>query len=262
MTFSPTFLDWLLVALLTSMIIVDHWLFAALGRRANPEAGTARVRYYAFVIGYEWALAVGVLALWVGYRRPWGVLLLGVPSGWRLAAGLVFAAAYFAFAAWQSRVLRERPEAVERLRHQVHALEDLLPHTPHERAVFRYLSVTAGICEEILFRGYLLALMSHFTGLAIAVPIAALLFGMAHTYQGPAGILKTGLAGLVLTFIALGSASLLPGILVHIGLDLSSGDLGYQFLSSTPQAASAPLPRAAPDGSGSESSAAQGGTRI
>jgi membrane protease YdiL (CAAX protease family) len=236
MTFTPGLLDWLLVPALTCTIIVDHCLFAALRRQPTAERSTAaRLRYYAFVMAYQWALVVGVLALWIGRGRPWSALLLGVPSGWPFAAALLVAAFYFPFAARQSRALQERPEAMKRLRHRLGSLEDLLPHTPRERTVFRYLAVTAGISEEILFRGFLLTIIAHVTGLVIAVPVAALLFGLSHAYQGRTGILKTGLVGLVLTFIVLGSGSLLPGIVLHIGLDLSSGDVGYELLSPTPK---------------------------
>jgi uncharacterized protein len=228
MTFTPSSGDWLLVAVLTSMIIVDHVLFATLRRQS-----TARVRYYTFTIAYEWALVLGVLALWIGYGRPWSVLRLGVPSGWPFAVLLLAAAFYFQFAARQSRVLREHPKAIARLRGRFQSLEDLIPHTPREHEVFRYLAVTAGVCEEILFRGFLLALVAHFTGLIVAVPVAAVLFGLAHAYQGGVGILKTGLVGLVLTLIVLGSGSLLPAIVLHIGIDLTSGDLGYLVLSAS-----------------------------
>jgi uncharacterized protein len=253
MTFAPSLLDWLLLVLLASLTIVDHWVFAMVRRPATPERRTVtRVRYYGFLIAYQWALVAGVLALWIGYRRPWSLLLLGMPTGWRFLGACVLAAAYCALAARQSRLLQRRPELRGVLRRQVQSLEDLLPHTLRERAVFRAVAATAGICEEILFRGFLLAFVSHFTGLLIAVPVAALLFGLAHTYQGPVGILKAGVFGLVVTLVALAAASLLAGIVVHMGVDFYSGELGYDLLSSAQQTADAPLARLPVEGSTSE----------
>jgi hypothetical protein len=236
MTFTPSFPDWLLVAALTGLLIVDHWLFAALRRVPRAERrAAARIRYYAFFMAYQSALVAGVVALWIAYGRPWSALLLGTPSGWPFAAMLLAAAAYFPFATRQSASLRRRPEAIARLRGRLDSLENLLPHTPREHTVFRYVAATAGICEEILFRGFLLSLIAHFTGLVIAVPVAALLFGLGHAYQGPVGILRTGAVGLVLTLVVLGAGSLLPGIILHIGIDLISGDVGYLLLSAAPR---------------------------
>jgi hypothetical protein len=41
---------------------------------------------------------------------------------------------------------------------------------------------------------------------------------------------KTALVGLILAFIALSSASLLPAMLLHAALDWNSGELGYRVL--------------------------------
>jgi membrane protease YdiL (CAAX protease family) len=98
----------------------------------------------------------------------------------------------------------------------------LLPNTLSERAGFLFVSITAGICEEILYRGFLI---QYFTHLAMSLPVivalvvASLSFGLGHTYQGWKGVLGTTIGGLAFGFLFLLTGSLLPGIILHILVD-------------------------------------------
>lgn len=66
----------------------------------------------------------------------------------------------------------------------------LLPHTPLEFVWWFGLSLTAGICEELIFRGYLLQQISAWTGRPmLGVMLSALIFGSVHLYEGAAAIL-------------------------------------------------------------------------
>jgi membrane protease YdiL (CAAX protease family) len=107
----------------------------------------------------------------------------------------------------------------------------LVPHTPTERRLWTLVSISAGVCEEIFARGFLLSLVAGFAGLIAAVPIAALLFGLGHSYQGWSGILKTGMIGFILTIVALVSGSLIPVMVMHFAIDYITGDVGYAIVS-------------------------------
>ena len=52
------------------------------------------------------------------------------------------------------------------------------------------------------------------------VLVAAVAFGLAHAYQGRAGILLTGLLGGVMAALYLGTGSLLLPVLLHAAIDL------------------------------------------
>jgi membrane protease YdiL (CAAX protease family) len=85
------------------------------------------------------------------------------------------------------------------------------------------VGVTAGVCEEWLYRGFFLALVAAVApGLPgpVLVLVAALAFGLAHAYQGPAGVLTTGVLGGVLAAVYLSSGSLLLPVLLHAVIDL------------------------------------------
>jgi uncharacterized protein len=88
------------------------------------------------------------------------------------------------------------------------------------------LSVTAGICEETVFRGYL---QRQFMALTKSVPIGILLsavaFGAAHSYQGLAGAARIGLQGALLGILANWRKSVRPGMIAHAWGDAFAGAL-------------------------------------
>jgi membrane protease YdiL (CAAX protease family) len=101
----------------------------------------------------------------------------------------------------------------------------LVPRSKKERQLFFFVSLTAGICEEFLLRGVLFAtVMSLFPALPLyaMLVICALLFGVAHAYQGVKGIAQTSAVGLFLGLLYLATGSLIPGMILHFVMDLSS----------------------------------------
>ena len=117
-----------------------------------------------------------------------------------------------------------------RIRPNLAYAEPLLPHTSGERRLFWLVSLTAGVCEEVFFRGFLIWFLSAWMGLVLAVLVSSAIFGAGHIYMGWAQAPKTALVGLVLAFVALGSASLVPAMLLHAALDWNSGELGYRVI--------------------------------
>ena len=107
------------------------------------------------------------------------------------------------------------------------AVSALLPSTEAERLTWLLVASTVGVCEEIVFRGYLQAQLSAFTRSALlGVLLQALLFGGAHLEQGAGAALRIGAYGLILGALAQHRRSLLPGIVCHVAIDLVSGLLG------------------------------------
>jgi membrane protease YdiL (CAAX protease family) len=99
----------------------------------------------------------------------------------------------------------------------------LLPRTAKERRSFAGLALTAGICEEVLYRGFLLAVavaLAPELGPWRLVLVSALGFAVAHTYQGVAGMLTAGVLGAGFAVLFLGSGSLLLPVLYHVLIDL------------------------------------------
>jgi membrane protease YdiL (CAAX protease family) len=103
-------------------------------------------------------------------------------------------------------------------------VRDLLPRTTWEKAEFVGLSLVAGINEEVAYRGYALSAFGLLVaGPWLAVAASSIPFAILHAYQGPIGILRTGLVGFALGASVLLSGSLLPAILGHAAIDILSG---------------------------------------
>lgn len=91
-----------------------------------------------------------------------------------------------------------------------------------ERLLATGLAIGAGVSEELLFRGLLLAAAVDLLRVtpSVALLIVSIGFGAMHRYQGWWGVIGTSLVGLVLGGLYLTSHSLLVPVLIHILVDL------------------------------------------
>lgn len=165
----------------------------------------------------KWALTAAVLAA-LAFQGVWPARI-GLSTQVRGGrGGLVAAGAALLLGAALTVVLRRRRALRRRLLRPVAAI---LPVTMRERRVFALLAVTAGVTEEICYRGFL----AHEAAAAGLPPAAALVavsaaFGLAHLYQGLAGVAGTALAGYALGGLAASSGSLVLPIVLHVLVDL------------------------------------------
>jgi membrane protease YdiL (CAAX protease family) len=115
------------------------------------------------------------------------------------------------------RRMARRGEQVPRPRR----LDIVLPGTRAERLWACAVSVSAGVCEEVLFRGLLIT-----AGIAagwppvVAVLASSALFGLVHLYQGWLGMVFATAFGLFAAWIYLRTGSLLLPIVLHVVMDL------------------------------------------
>jgi uncharacterized protein len=98
----------------------------------------------------------------------------------------------------------------------------LVPSNNRERLLWAAVAVSAGICEELVFRGWLVATLQSelgVGGLSLLVAAAAI-FGLAHIYQGVSGVVLTTLLGAFFCVVYLKTGSLLVPILLHTAIDI------------------------------------------
>jgi membrane protease YdiL (CAAX protease family) len=137
--------------------LLDHFvLWPYLLRKVSSGDAGARTRVYGIIMAWEWLAAIYVAGRWWVLARPWTALWLLPPRGWRLLASAIAVLAGAALWRSQTRALArlsaaKRAALVQRSGH----LLALSPHTAAECRWFVGLSVTAGICEEVLYRGFL-----------------------------------------------------------------------------------------------------------
>ena len=221
----------------------DHALFVALAllfplraawfgyrrlvQAPEPEVPRVRMSLYRQAIVLQWSLTAVTLLVWAWRGRAWaalGVVPRATPAALALAA---LAVAAIVLVAFQRRRTLSSATALAHVRDQLGHVERMLPRRPAELRRFYALAVTAGACEELLYRGYLFWYLEQWIGLVPAVVVATAIFGFGHLYQGRRGVLTTALVGLVLGVIYLVSGSLYLGMLLHALADAHSGQLAY-----------------------------------
>lgn len=206
------------------------WLWPRHVRAVDAGDATARSRTYRRILWEEWLLAAAVVAVMVGAGRSLSVLSLVAPSGWRLWVGAALPLVYAVLLVTQARALVARPAALAKLRERLQPLRALVPQTPGEFRLFVPLSLTAGVCEELLFRGYLVWVLQAWIGLWPAAVASMVLFGLGHAYQGRQFGVRAFFAGAGMGVLAIATGSLLPGMALHALIDLGSGYITYMAL--------------------------------
>ena len=101
----------------------------------------------------------------------------------------------------------------------------LIPTTPFGKFVWVVVSFTAGFCEEIAFRGYLmtrLRLVGKFRSWLIPSIVSALAFGICHAYQGIPGFIMLSIYGLLFSLLYIRTGRLWPCILAHSVQDVAN----------------------------------------
>ncbi len=102
-----------------------------------------------------------------------------------------------------------------------------IPQTPLELAVFLVLALSAGFCEELVFRGYLMRQLSAWTGSRTAgLLLQGIVFGLGHGYYRWVMVAIMVLAWL-LGLLARWRRSLLPGMLFHAVQDSLGGVVAF-----------------------------------
>jgi len=218
--------------------MVGHVLHRRFEGRLRSDPG-ARRSFYARLLVLEWGLAVVALIVWLGAPGvDAGQVGLRWPQQWPGWVTGPVVLLVLAFVVVSTRALRSgallEAEPVRRPSHSApaqgrhaeptaHSTLALLPRTTGERRLFTLVGVTAGVCEEWLYRGFFLAVVAAVAGglpTGMLVLVAAAAFGLAHAYQGLVGILTTGLLGGVMAAVYLQTGSLLLPVLLHAVIDL------------------------------------------
>jgi membrane protease YdiL (CAAX protease family) len=213
---------------------VGHVLHRRFEGRLRTDDG-ARRSFYGRLLVLEWGLAALVLVVWLSAPGVDAAAVgLRWPRSWPGPVAVAATALVLGFVVVSTRALRSgglaraaaeprRPGQGRHAEPAVHATLALLPRTTAERRLFTLVGVTAGVCEEWLYRGFLLAVVAAIGGglpTPALVAIGALAFGLAHAYQGVAGIVTTGVLGGVMAGLYLGTGSLLLPVVLHALIDL------------------------------------------
>jgi len=181
----------------------------AIGRAALTQ--DQKIQLYSSLVVMEWSLVYGV---WSGVRRR-GVALTALlgRNSWHAPSLLLDAA--LSVALWSSWL------AIETFLPAGNDIRPLLPRTGVETALWVIVALSAGICEELVFRGYFQRQFSALSGSSVmGVVLQALLFGAGHFYEGRWAVVKVVIYGILFGAVAAWRGSLRPGMVAHSWSDL------------------------------------------
>lgn len=216
----------------TAIFIVIVFAAAAVSAQGHAEriVRHGHLFTYLFTIGWEWLL-VGYV-LW-GTRKNGFELRDLVGGKWKspedglidvaIAVGFwIVAALILVLAAAASGLVS--PDNLAKAKRNVDVLK---PLGALESVIWVCLSITAGFCEEVMFRGYLQKQFVSWTRSDLAaVLMQALIFGTAHSYQGARLAFVVTVYGMLFGVLAVMRRSLRPGMMAHAMQDTLSGLAG------------------------------------
>jgi membrane protease YdiL (CAAX protease family) len=176
---------------------------------------------YLSLIAAEWGLVRFVTAR--GLRRTGTRLrdLIGARwSGWRdVLRDVALALGFWAIWTVASSVVARSlgPDTAK-------GIDTLLPRNAPEVVAWVLLSISAGFCEEVVFRGYLQTQFEALWGSAsLAIAVQAVVFGISHGYQGVRNVIVITVLGVLYGALARWRRSLPPVMIAHAWTDIVSG---------------------------------------
>lgn len=182
-----------------------------------------------------WLLCLSILGVWWWNERPWPLLGLeyGIthPQGWSLLALVVFGLLY----SWDTYTeVNNHFAEVAAQDENERSISELgfLPGTGKEFFHFIFVALTAGICEEIIFRGYFIRYFQCLLDwqdatYTIAILVPAIIFGVVHGYQGRHAMIKIGAMAILFGYVFVQTGSLWWLIVVHALIDVVGGALAW-----------------------------------
>ena len=164
----------------------------------------------------------------MGFRLPLNVKNLPLTFGLIVLLAVLYTAdLIFSIRKWKAK------ESV------MGTLDDTTPFLPkklRELPAYIIMCLSAGVFEEIIYRGYMVTYFlpeyNFKSGLPVlAVMAPAFLFSLAHYYQGWQAVLKIFLLSLLLGMIFLSSGTIWVVMLIHFLIDLVGGLVAMKLMN-------------------------------
>jgi membrane protease YdiL (CAAX protease family) len=233
---------WHTLALMAAMLLLS---FAGSGHMAaNASRPHGRVILYVSTMALEWVI-VGYI--WMGVKRR-GIGLRDLIGGkWEtledflldvlLAVG--FWVSWSILVVTVSLALRKAAldpaHTANRLQELKKTIGFIVPQGALEMWLYLALTVTAGFCEEVIYRGYFQKQLAAWTGnVPLAIVAQGVFFGAGHGYQGWRAMAVIALFGCAFGVMAAWRKNLRPGMMAHAWQDLFTGIVLKVAMKFTP----------------------------
>ncbi|WP_455675486.1 CPBP family intramembrane glutamic endopeptidase [Pradoshia sp.] len=201
------------------------------------EQTKARSNYYVHIMIGLWLPTISILLLVLFTKLSFNDIGIAIPSIHTdtlgtvltysvLLIGLLYISIMVYYLVGYQVSQKVRTKFIEAKDKELNvSYSDILPVTEKEKKIWNYVSLTAGITEEIIYRGFLLFAFSYlFPDLSIwaVIVLSSLLFGLAHTYQGAIGVIRTTIVGIIFSCLYIGMSSIIPLVIIHFLIDYVS----------------------------------------
>lgn len=205
--------------------------FQRLLRRVEAGDTIDRIALYKATFATQWILFLLLAVLWFGNDRSWSALGFDAQFDLWLLLAIGLTAAGIAVLILQLRQISATDnDEIRTLRNSLGRVAIIIPQNGNELGRFYGLSVTAGIVEETLWRGFMIWYLANLMPMWAAALLSILGFGIAHAYQGVRQLPKITLLGAAFTGLFFLSGSLVLPILLHAAVDILQGRTGYEIL--------------------------------
>lgn len=185
-----------------------------------------RRRFYLSNSLVLWIITFVVMAIWYWNNRSFQLMGFKYPeAGWiALILTILMGGLYVADVMYSMLSANELRKTQE----QWESTVPFLPEKYRELPAYTLMCITAGVCEEILYRGFLVnyfidPMKDGFPWMAAIFP--SVLFSIAHFYQGYKAMFKIFLLSLLFGVIFILSKSLVFVVIIHFLIDLTGGIL-------------------------------------
>ena len=228
----PGFADYLLVLIFGILLPFISGVKSAAAFKDMQLAfdSATKKRFYLGNSFFLFIIAFVIVIVWGLYKRPFTELgfttaeAAGKSTPWWMIG--LFVALYTMDIIHSITDKDEREETRDRLEEQT----PFMPSKWKELPAYTIMCISAGVFEEIVFRGFLITFFRYLfagfpAGAAWAVITPAIIFSLAHFYQGAKAVFKILVLSLLFGMIFWHSGSLIAVIILHFLLDLVSGML-------------------------------------
>lgn len=225
----PTYIDHILVLLLGLALPFLS------GIRGSEKLGhiyfdeRIRRRFYISNSLVLWIMAAVVVAIWYWNKRPFELMGFRAPEPGFTAA--ILAGVLVVLYASDVMYSMLSPNELAKTQEQWETSVPFLPEKYRELPAYTFMCITAGVCEEIMYRGFLVnyfinPMSREFPYMAAVFP--AVLFSIAHFYQGYMAMFKIFLLSMLFALIFIFSKSLLYVVIIHFLIDFAGGVLAIR----------------------------------
>lgn len=230
----PTLIDQLLVVILGLVLPFFSGIRGSEQMHKVHFDEATRRRFFLSNSLVLWVLAAVAMGIWFWNERPWSLMgfqkIVNQPLTWVATAAFVV---FYVIEVIQNYLQKDQQQKTfEQWEHNI----PFLPESYRELPAYILLCLSAAICEEIMYRGFMVnyfinPMKDGFPWIAVIFP--AVMFGIAHFYQGYEAMGKIFILSALFGVIFIVSKSLLIVIVLHFLIDLFGGITAIYFRKKT-----------------------------